>query len=229
MYDKNDLIREFEMEHARSNHYFGLMYKTLQFAVATISALVVVAFTKSEPQDSTNMFSICLTCIIPVCTYIFGILFAFNAYALAVCGKRAEELHKKIVSWDKLKASDELSTYSTKEEDPHFFATLEKYVISNRVVTLISYGVPLMFFFIVPFFSIIIGLQLFEDQMSEPFFRILAIVGFSIYVLLMIFIIICIGRNFFLGKNANGNEAVQDNECVKTDLPSTAEKENESK
>ena len=92
-YGKNDLIREFEFEHARCQHYFELMYKVIQFTFAAIIAVVVVVF---QGNSNEQYGALLLMLVLPVCIYVFGALYAFNAYALAVGGDRAEAIHEKI-------------------------------------------------------------------------------------------------------------------------------------
>lgn len=70
IYDKTDLIREFEFEHNRCQSYFELMYKTLQFSFAAIVALLVFALGKENYQGNSIMI---FQLILPICIYVFGI------------------------------------------------------------------------------------------------------------------------------------------------------------
>lgn len=99
-FNKDDLIREFQLEQDRSNCYFNLMYKTLQFTFLAVASFIVCAFSLYKEQVIINLI---FSLIIPICCYVFGIMYAYNAYALTVSGKRAEILHSNIYAKKRLR------------------------------------------------------------------------------------------------------------------------------
>ena len=146
-YDKNDLIREFELEHERCQSYFSLMYKTLEFSFVAIVALAVCAFSVNDNEELQNIV-LCL--VLPISLYVFGIMYAYNAYALAVYGKRAHIIHCQI--YDPL-----LGNRDTTNLHSELIDILPIYVATNRKTTLIAYGVPLGFFLTMPLASVFVG------------------------------------------------------------------------
>lgn len=145
----DELKREFEFETSRCQSYFDLMYKTFNFSFVAIVALVgfVCGLYGQEPEPANrDFFAGVIFCFaIPVCLYVFGIMYTFNAYALAACGKRAELLHNELY-----KNKDYINT-------KFYNKIIKRYIITDRKVALISYGVPLGFYILTPPASCLIG------------------------------------------------------------------------
>lgn len=180
MYDKTDLIREFEFEHNRCQSYFELMYKTLQFSFAAIVALLVFALGKENYQGNSIMI---FQLILPICIYVFGIMYAYNAYALAVCGERAEILHSHIYASGQNILTGEMGRI------------LKIYVATDRKVTLLSYGVSLGFYLVIPIASCILGL--YKNNYVIDLYTILSFVFLIIYHVLMAIVIKAISKKHF--------------------------------
>ena len=151
-----DLIREFNFEHGRAQDYFEYMYKIVEFAFVAIISVVVAASQLYAPDEYSFFFSILLSYILPICIYTFGTMYIYNVYALSICGKRAEDLHHAIYDSDLYKGINE-----------SLLIVINQYIISNRKVTLLSYGVTLGFFLFVPAASHIIAMMLCPEV---PFF-----------------------------------------------------------
>lgn len=185
-----DYFREFTFEHGRCQSYFDLMYKTLQFTFAAIITVFGIAF--GFLSDKAEYAALMFFYILPVCLYVFGVMYAYNAYALAVCGKRAEILHKKV--------------YCDVEETDEATLILKKYVNSSRFITLISYGVPLGFYFVIPLASILYSLIECKVKGNIFFYEILPFILLAVYYLIMIIIIVKIIRPYgAINKIQQGN------------------------
>ena len=144
--------REFDFEHARCQGYIDCLYKTLEFTFAALIATVGVGFGVSNAKDQ-NTFGIAIFAyVLPICVYVFGVMYAYNSYALAICGKRAEELHGRM--------------YTIATQDRDFHNLVYKYVLANRFLTMLAYGVPLGFYLTIPFVSILYAIS--EYSKNEP-------------------------------------------------------------
>lgn len=181
-----DLIWAFEFEHGLTKNYFDLMYRSLQFTFAAIIAVLVVAYQKDIESGAASLF---LTLVLPVCTYVFGVLYAFNAYALAVSGKRAEIVRIHIFP------NKSSFTLMHKYNDEALIKVLFTYVGNKRTISLISYGVALGCFLLAPLTSIILGCTLFIPY--STILGILSITGLITYYLMMSVIIVGISKNYF--------------------------------
>ena len=102
--DINELKHEFDLEVNRCQSYFELMYKTFNFSFAAIVALVGFVCSlygiDTQPEYKDFLVGVILYFAIPACLYVFGIMYTYNAYSLAVCGKRAERLHNELINKD---------------------------------------------------------------------------------------------------------------------------------
>lgn len=213
---KKDLIRELEAENKRCAMYMGFMYQVLQFTFVAIIALAVCAFgTEIEPSGTIIVFKL----VLPICFYIFGVMYAFNAYALSKCGVREELIHSTIFGSNNNACQDaEESIFVSK--DTYFL--IAKNVATNRVVTLISYGVPLGFYLALPCASIYLGFLMGDPKIILPnfVFNILPIIGLIIYYVLMMVIIFNLVRpHFGINKIQKELEAdINDNHIVATKI-----------
>ena len=186
--NKEDLIREFQFEHERCNNYFDLMYRALNFTFIAIISLVVFSF-KNFNNNANNTYQLILLELgIPACIYVFGILYAYNAYALAVCGERAEIIHEAIYK------SSNTELKLTEDEKN----IVVKYVVTNRLVTMLAYGVPLGFFLVSPLTCCIIGwISEYFSKTSNVILIVLSAMCITIYFFLMAFIIYAISKKHF--------------------------------
>ena len=182
--EKMELLKyEFDLETKRAQSYFDLMYKTLNFAFAALTALIALTgalFNKSA-QNTIQLKMLAFSYAIPISMFVFGIMYAYNAYALAVCGRRAEKIHY-LLHLDK--------KYEIYEED------IKKYVVADRKANLLAYGVPLGFFITVPLASHIIGCIILRTPMNSFFGYWCPYIFIGIYYILLFIIIIAIAKNF---------------------------------
>lgn len=182
--NKNDLIREFEFEHNRCQSYFDLMYKTLEFSFAAIVAIVVLGFGMCDVQKEipTEYTALIFCYVLPVCLYVFGIMYAYNAYAMTLSGERAEKIHKRI--YEKLNIKD-------------FKSDISKYVISNRWITMFAYGTFLGFYIVIPPASIALSIKFFTVESSLFWYKVLPFILLAIYYIILTIIIVQIVKPFF--------------------------------
>lgn len=94
----DDLIREFDFEYKREQSYFDYMYRSIQFSFVAVVTVFIAASQLYEPSDQKDPIFcyVLLSYVLPACIYVFGTMYVFNAYGLAVCGNRAAKLHKLI-------------------------------------------------------------------------------------------------------------------------------------
>lgn len=177
---KDDLIRDLELENNRTKTYFDLMYKILQFTFVAIIALLAIIF-----NSNINIFNlrILLQYILPICMYVFGMMYIYNAYALAISGERAEILQFLI--------------YEDIDDKNKFKSIVSKYICTNRKITLISYGVPLGFYILMPFASCLFA-TIKTESFKCLFFNILPWIFCGIYYALMGVLIAAISNKHFI-------------------------------
>ena len=117
-------------------------------------------------------------------------MYAYNAYLLAILGKKAEILHYRL--------------YKCKRSHDHNLnSAMKKYVISNRFVTLLAYGVPLGCFLAIPFASISFSCVIYciESNIKSLFYyHILPVIILWIYYSLMFIMIVAITKDYFVIK-----------------------------
>lgn len=185
-YSSDDIKRELDASLASEKNYFELMYQTLQFSFAAIIAVAGFAFAFfDENANAMNYCSLLFSYVLPGCLYVFGIMYAYNAYALAICGKKSEILHRKL--------------YATKKSnDTEFESMMKKHVISNRWVTLFAYGVPLGCFIVVPIASISFSCVIYTMTESLFFYHYLPVFILWLYLALILIIIVAIAQNHFV-------------------------------
>ena len=168
--------REFDFEHARCQGYIDCLYKTLEFTFAALIATVGIGFGFSS-ENSPNDFGVAVfSYVLPISIYVFGVMYAYNSYALAICGKRAEELHGRMY---------QLNGYDTK-----FINTVNKYVLANRTFTMLAYGVPLGFYLTIPIVSILYSIVKFSDNCSVFMAIVIPLLALVLYLLIMSVLII---------------------------------------
>ena len=106
-------------------------------------------------------------------------MYAFNAYAIAISGKRAQKLHDQLY---KEVANNE---------------TIKEYNISNKGLIIISYGVTLAFYLFVPLFCILLISSLCENEVKANtfLFSVLPVCFLICYYIIMVIEIIAIIKN----------------------------------
>lgn len=189
--EKTDLIRELKSENSRCSQYTTHMYQVLQFTFLAIIALAVCGFSKDVTADG---FKVIFRLVLPICLYIFGIMYAFNAYALVNCGKREELLHSALITNQEKTNNSEMIFL-----DKNTSSLIIRNVVVDRWVSMISYGVPLGFYLVLPPASVKIGYVMHKVPTDLPFFiiKVLPICGLIIYYIFMFIIIYKICRGHF--------------------------------
>ncbi len=189
--EKADLIRELENESSRCSQYTAHMYQVLQFTFVAIIALAVCGFSDNVTDDG---FKVIFRLVLPICFYIFGTLYAFNACALAKCGKREEIIHFALFKRMEITNGAEMISLDKDES-----SLIARNVVVDRWVSMIAYGVTLGFYLILPAASVAIGYVVNKGPTTMPYFiiGILPNVGLVIYFILMIVIICKICSNHF--------------------------------
>lgn len=178
---KELLIQEFKFEDERCKYYFSLMYKVIQFTFVAIVALIVCALENNINDTTKNLI---LSLVLPICIYVFGTMYLYNVYALSVCGKRAELIHKQIFNNRELKEieSDELREL------------LAKYVIGDRKLSMLYNGVCLGFYITIPIGSYILSMEF--PKFGGAFFQIAPIVCMILFYGLILFIMPTLIKEF---------------------------------
>ena len=116
----NKLKNSFDLEHSRCENYFDRMYRTIQFTFVALIAIAVFTFS----NDLSNWsIALMLSFVLPAVIYVFGIMFSYNAYALAIYGKRASVILQSMFCFDTIykqtkdKQTEDKQTEDKKAED----------------------------------------------------------------------------------------------------------------
>lgn len=182
---QKDLERMLNLEHTRGENYFDRMYRVLQFTFAALIAIAVFSFGKESPALSKMLM---LKFVIPAFIYVFGILFTYNTYALSICGKRATILLHALHNYpEKGQSNDSVETI------------LRTYVGTDRKMSFLAYGVPLMFYILVPLISILISYNS-QPETWPVFLNYLSMGILFVYYCFMGIMIYGVGINFNVKK-----------------------------
>ncbi len=180
------LTDELRYEKERTSSYLSYMYRTVQFTFAALIAIVVAALQVFNNEYSDIQTSIIIkllfSYVLPACIYVFGTMYAFNAYALSACGKREDRLHRLICDIRDLESCDPM---------------IPRLIMTKRSVSLLSYGVTLGFYLVIPPSSYIMALILSPFKTNDFFSIVLPAILIIIYWCIMIVIIINISKNFY--------------------------------
>lgn len=202
--NSDEYFREFEFENKRADGYFDLMYKIFQFTFALVVALLAIVFSDKTLPIYSNLI---LRYVLPICLYVFGIMYTYNAYALAICGERAEKLHQKIYEDADIKQF----------RDRNFYSVLSKYVATNRIITLLSYGLALGFYLTIPIASVYVGGHYFTNMFADnKLFTLLPPVFNIIYIILEMIVICAIGKHYLVVRKIQKQNNNQKHEEDKT-------------
>ena len=192
---KND-ASENDIETKRAQSYFDLMYRIMNFAFAALTAFIALTGALFNIEKNTDQLKIlAFSYFIPVSMSVFGIMFAYNAYALAVCGRRAEKIHFLL---------------HLNEEYPIFENDIKKWVVADRKINLLSYGVPLGFFIVVPLASHIVWCRILKTACCSFWEYWFPYICIGIYYIILILIIISIIKSFRvrdIQNNQNGGSS----------------------
>lgn len=171
-YNKQDAIREFELAQKECKSYFDYMYKILQFSFAAIIAIIAAAsqLFDADSPNIENIKAIILSYILPISTYIFGVMYAYNAYALTVCGKQAEKLHNEIYTFNHVEQESDFAN-NTVTKNVEGFPRIKKYIVTDRKITFFAYGLQLMFYIAFPVSSDVFSLILCNSTGDFSFTR----------------------------------------------------------
>ena len=187
--------REFDFEHARCQGYIDCLYKTLEFTFAALIATVGIGFGFSSESNPDDFGVAVFSYVLPICIYVFGVMYAYNSYALAICGKRAEELHGRM--------------YRFIGHDKCYIDLVNKYVLADRIFTMLAYGVPLGFYLTIPIVSIMYSIVKYSAD-SSIFMSIVIPVCALIFYLLIMFVLIIhiINPHFSISKIQRKNRSI---------------------
>lgn len=189
--EKEDLIRELKNENSRCSQYTTRMYQVLQFTFLAIITLAVCGF---SVDVTPNGYAIIFRLVLPICFYIFGIMYAFNAYALVNCGKREELLHSALFN-----NQQKIHNTETILLDKDTSLLIIRNVVVERWISMISYGATLGFYLILPLASMKIPSITHKPISDLPFLiiKVLPNCCLSIYYILMTIIIYKIFKGHF--------------------------------
>ena len=187
-YSPDEIRRELEESLASEKKYFDLMYQTLQFTFGAIIAVSGFGFTffTSSPV-SLKYCSLLFSYVLPACLYIFGILYAYNAYALTLCGKRSEILHRQLY-------------IHKKDPNPTFDLMMKKHVISNPYLTIIASIASIGCYMLIPIASISFSCAIYSIEAGARnlfYYHILPVLILWGYYICMIILIASTGSNHF--------------------------------
>lgn len=186
--------REFDFEHARCQGYIDCLYKTLEFTFAALIATVGIGFGFSDPSNQETFGVAVFAYVLPICIYVFGVMYAYNSYALAICGKRAELLHSRM--------------YRFSEQDVQFTNLVNKYVLADRFLTMLAYGVPLGFYLTIPTVSIVYSIMKYSADGGVFMSIVVPLCALVLYLLIMFVLIIhIINPHFSIAKIQRKNRS----------------------
>ena len=185
-FKQEDILRELELADRNCQRYFDRMYKILEFTFAAIIAIVSVGFGFYTKDKVDDFVSYLFLYVIPVCMYVFGVLYLYNGYALSVYGLSAEILHSKI--------------YETKgSRQKEFDKCMRNYVLTLPSLTVLSYGLTVVFFVLFPRASIWFGASdIFVSSDTLNRHIIIAKVWYYIYVVVAAILVGVIIHNKFI-------------------------------
>ena len=141
---KADIRCEYDVARENCKLYFERMYKILEFSLGVMIAVIGIDVGVLGGSQSTDSFGhIIFLYILPVCLFILGLLYTYNAYSLAVYGNEAQALRKELYS----------KTSGKSEID----GIMREYIKTNPRYTKKCYGVCLVFYIVAPLVSVIYG------------------------------------------------------------------------
>ena len=188
-FSPDEIKRELDETNTSEKKYFDLMYQTLQFTFGSIIAVAGFGFGFfTETEVSLQYCSLLFSYVLPACLYIFGIMYAYNAYCLALLGRKSEILHKRLY-------------LNKKSDDLEVNDMMKRYVISSRYVTLLAYGVPLGCYLAIPYASVYFSRFIFAIDKNSPGFYLYHIIPGCIlilYTILMLVMICAIAKHHFI-------------------------------
>lgn len=150
-----DIATEFRLADNNCQRYFDRMYQTLAFSFAAIIPIVAIGFGLSDKETIEDLGYILFLYVLPICMYFFGTMYLYNAYALATYGKSAECLHQILYSSKKYR-------HNTVDK------ILKRYVMTCPGLTLVAYGIGVVFYTVIPGASIWLGCSLFKNVNTLP-------------------------------------------------------------
>ena len=150
--DSRDANIRSEYNVARENCqlYFERMYKILEFTLGVMIAVIGIDVGVLGGSQATDSFGHIISLyVLPVCFYILGLLYVYNAYSLAIYGSEAQVLRRELYC----------KTFGTKKLDD----TMREYIKTEPLYTKICYGACLLFYLSGPLISIIYGCKRILD------------------------------------------------------------------
>ena len=198
----DDILRKYNIARENCKQYFERMYKILEFSLGLMVAVIgidsgVLVGNRSEVLEENLIFLY----ILPICLFVLGMLYTYNAYSLAVYGNEAETLNKKYY---------EGCEFGEKAQ----ITFVNRYIKTDSSCAFAAYGVCLIFYFAMPLFSILIAWNrsyvmdqaLYADSfcgrlehvvdMGKKLLYTAPLLMFLIYVFLMCWLIRALAKEF---------------------------------
>lgn len=152
---EEDIRREYDVARENCKLYFERMYKILKFSLGVMVAVIGIDFgVLGGGQSSAFSSYIIFLYIFPVCLYILGLLYTYNAYSLSVYGNETCALRKRL--YDK-------KDYGSNELN----GIMREYVKTKRCLAVISYGACVLFYIFGPLISILFAYWRYSES-SPP-------------------------------------------------------------
>lgn len=157
---------------------FTNLYLSLSISMAFYGTLIAFIF-KNMNINAFVLYSF-LFLGIPVFTYIFGLLYCYNLFAIAKGGYITTTLEKQII---------EIQIKLFKKSDFVGWGITEK---KKNIGRLLVYGTILMFYILLPLVSIIWGILLSKTKEFNSLLSYFIFLSFTFYIIYVLFIIIII-------------------------------------
>lgn len=141
--DMMDLINlEYNEANVGSARYFDNLYRTIQAYLIAIVALVILPLEKVDGAIYVFLFLLLIPCL----TYIFGLFYCYNGYAIA-----------KIACFQK-QCEGKLRILSTLKYKSNVYYGWTYFVAKKKDSFILAYGTFLVFFLLIPIACIVLGL-----------------------------------------------------------------------
>lgn len=167
---------------------FTNLYMSLSLSIAFFGSIMVFLSNSDSDIDVFVLYSF-LFLLLPVFTYMFGLLFCYNLFAITKGGAVVIKLEKNIIK---------LQMKLYKKADYVGWDIAEKRKTIGRVLV---YGTILMFYILLPIFSIIWGIIVVIQKQLNCMAICFIIVSIILYIIYIIFMtIILLEMKFFYNK-----------------------------
>ncbi len=189
----NRIYDEYKYREDTLKGNFTNLYMSLSISIAFFGTIIV--FLSKNTEVNTFELYCFLFLLLPVFTYIFGLLYCYNIFAITKGAAVLIKLEKNIV---------ELQKKLYKETDYIGWGIAEKKKNIGRVLV---YGTILMFYVLFPLLSIIWGIIIAKANTVNLIFICCLALSIIFYVIYIIFIVIILSetKNFYNNFQAGHN------------------------